>query len=255
MRALFVFSKRDPASRNMLNAFYNLNIAADTVSKFSVDSIVVDQELVYVEGHKLPPSDYYVFLSRHVGGKSCFTIHSTGNPTTENRLGGQPRTLGLAAPLLSYAFLKAMTRNPPLPVVYEATHHGPTDTNSPCIFVEIGITEEDWNNPDYSEYILGSLLEALKNYDPPKERVACCFGGPHYASQFTEYAIREKYCIGHIISKHAIAPDDRQVVEMAVERCEPKPTQALVDWKGLKSHQKKTVLEAIKALGLEPIKI
>lgn len=255
MRVALVFSRRDPASANMRRAFSALIGDGTELGPFSLSLVDVDRDLVYVESWELPDADSYVFLSRHVGGKSCFTLHATGNPGLDSRLGGRPRSLGIAAPLLSHAFLKALMESPPLPVVYEATHHGPTELAKPCIFVEVGVTYEDWVNPVYAGFVARSLLRALEGFEEVAERAACCFGGPHYASLFTEHAYTNGYAVGHILAKHSIVAGEREVVRMAVERCDPRPRYALVDWDGLRGDQRRSVLEEVGALGLKVVRL
>ncbi|MEM3795037.1 MAG: D-aminoacyl-tRNA deacylase [Thermoprotei archaeon] len=255
MKLALVFSKTDPASRSMRWALGELMPAEGSIGGFTLVVAELDKELVYTERGELPEADCYVFLSRHVGGRSCFTLHSTGNPGVEAKLGGSPRTLGVAAPILSHTLLKALTLSSPLPVVYEATHHGPTDLDRPSIFLEIGVSESDWTNPTYALYVMGSLKRALGEYDTHEDRVACCFGGPHYASVFTEHALTGGYCLGHIISKHHLEAGDTWLVEAAVRRSEPQPTYALIDWDGLRSEQRKTVMEGVKELGLKLVKL
>lgn len=257
MRLALVFSRTDPASVNMRRAFARRLIGeGGRVGGFELSLVELDKELVYVEPSDVPVADGYVFLSRHVGGKSCFTLHSTGNPGFENKLGGRPRALGVAAPLLSGAFLRRLMDSPPMPVVYEVTHHGPTDLDEPCVFVEIGVTEADWVNPAYADFVADSILSALREFKfDGEDRVACCFGGPHYASVFTEHAYRDGYRLGHILSKHALMAGDREIVRLAVERCEPRPTHALVDWDGLRGDQRRTVLEEVGELGLNVVRV
>jgi len=257
MKATLVFSSTDPASANMRRAFARFEAELGSVGPFSLTLVELAKELVYVEGGELPDADFYVFLSRHVGGKSCFTLHSTGNPGYEAKLGGNPRSLGIAAPLLSYAFLRTLMDAPPMPVVYEATHHGPTELDRPCIFVEIGVTEADWSNPAYAEYVADSVIKAFREYDTASKNsgVACCFGGPHYASRFTEYAHAYGYSVGHIISKHALTPGDKTLIRLAVSRSTPKPSYAIIDWDGLRGDQRRTVLEEVGELGLATVRI
>jgi len=255
MRISLVFSKTDPASRSMRGALAESDLSGGVLGVFTLGVVELDRELVYAQAEDLPEADCYVFLSRHVGSRSCFTLHSTGNPGDEAKLGGSPRTLGVAAPLLSHALLKALTHSSPLPVVYEATHHGPTDIGRPCIFAEIGVSQADWTNAEYARHLVRSLIRALAEYDLPTDRVACCFGGPHYASKFTEYALKQSYCVGHIISKHALRPGDDWLVEAAVRRSEPHPTYALIDWDGLRGEQRRTVIEGVQALGLDVVKL
>lgn len=255
MKIALVFSDRDPASKNMRGAFLGLLDGSGQLGPFSVLTVELNKELVFVEPQDLPAADSYVFLSRHVGAKSCFTIHATGNPGSETKLGGRPRSLGVAAPLLSHAFLMAMMVSSPLPVVFEATHHGPTELDRPCVFVEIGVSESDWTNPSYARFVAGAVVSALRDYGSTAPAIACCFGGPHYASVFTEYSYRNGFALGHIISKHSLVAGDREIVRLATQRCEPRPAYAIIDWDGLRGDQRRTVLEEVGELGLRVVRL
>mgnify|MGYP001136811958 CR=1 FL=1 len=46
-------------------------------------------------------------------------------------------------------------------VMYEATHHGPTDIPLPSCFIELGSTEKEWNDRIAARAVAQAVLDAL----------------------------------------------------------------------------------------------
>jgi len=145
-------------------------------------------------------SDLIIFISRHTS-KNPFpvlTVHVTGNYGTA-MLGGEDKTLAKASPEFMHAVLNEMSDRAPggYKVSYEVTHHGPTDLKTPSFFVEIGSTEEEWNDENAGLAVSESLLEVLKKESFETINLAG-FGGNHYAARETEIAVTSKGAFGHI---------------------------------------------------------
>jgi len=258
MRTIFVCSTVDPASDNIYRSLTTSNFKANSLETSNeLELIRVNKELPFVLNSELPQADAYIFLSRHSGSKPCLTLHATGNPTEKNELGGSPKKLGVASPSLAHLVLTALSDASPLPVVMEATHHGPTDFTQPTLFVEIGASPENWQRHELGEFVAKAVVKAVvaSNAEETNLRFACCFGGPHYSSQFTDYAKQNSIGIGHIMSKYSITDENLEIVYQAVERSLPKPTYALIDWKGLKGEYKRAVIRIMQEMGLTVLKI
>jgi D-aminoacyl-tRNA deacylase len=259
MKTIFVCSTVDPASENIYRNLADLNFEANVLDASNEFELVqVDRELPFVTHSELPSADAYIFLSRHSGSRPCFTLHATGNPTEKNELGGSPKKLGVASPSLAHLMLDALSRESPLPVVMEATHHGPTDFSQPILFVEVGASLENWQKRELGEFVAKAVVNAFTTAHKLKEtnlKFACCFGGPHYSSQFTDYARQNSVGIGHILSKYSIGDENLEIIYEAVERSLPRPTCALVDWKGLKGKYKKIITQTMQEMRLNVLKI
>jgi len=95
-----------------------------------------------------PPSSSFAFVSRHSGETGeLLTAHVTGNfgPAP---YGGEPDTLARAAPGAEKRVVEALAAHAPegYDVGIECTHHGPTDTSVPSLFVELGSDEPQWTD-------------------------------------------------------------------------------------------------------------
>lgn len=159
----------------------------------------------------LPEAEYFIILSRHSAssGVKSLTVHHTGNPTNEALFGGNPYELAYSNPRISYSILTnisklAVNTLPDFKVVYEVTHHGPTNVKKPLTFVEIGSSELEWSLSEAHETLAQAIIAALTNASPVECVPTVGFGGPHYAEQFTERALTLRECYGHIISRYAI---------------------------------------------------
>jgi D-aminoacyl-tRNA deacylase len=90
----------------------------------------------------------YVFLSRHraESGIPSLTVHTTGNFTDEEYLGGRPREIGWINPDLQKNYMIALDKRRDqlegYQITIDATHHGPTSLRKPVLFVELGSTED-----------------------------------------------------------------------------------------------------------------
>ncbi|MCL5788277.1 MAG: hypothetical protein M1357_00475 [Candidatus Marsarchaeota archaeon] len=233
-----VFSTADPASmcmRPYLERSVEECGAAEEVSPLSTVFCTIDKEPVYADRGDLPPADSYIFLSRHSGKVPCITLHSTGNPTGEARLGGEARKLGLASPCLIGSILFKLTDAvSPLPVVLEATHHGPTSLDKPLVFVEIGVGPEQWTDDKVLSYVARCVTLGLGTHNDVGCVASTFYGGLHYAEKFTRFAVENKLCVGHIISKYAISDETLSLVSEAPMYSSPYSTQVTIDKKGLR---------------------
>lgn len=210
----------------------------------------------------LPNVSFYVILSRHKAssGIKSLTVHHTGNPTLSADMGGRPKELSIANPVFSYLTLRSLSELAAselkdFEVVYEVTHHGPTNLQKPLTFVEIGSSEVEWSYEKAHKVVGESVLSALREL---KFSVNCTpavgFGGPHYAEGFTRRALKYRECYGHIISRYAIREiqgkeELKYIVRESVLRSKPTPIKAVLSRK-IGSEPKTIVLEELRSLGI-----
>jgi len=157
-------------------------------------------------------AELYVVLSRHsaTSGVKSLTTHHTGNPLGSAVAGGRPYELSVSNPPLAKMFL-ALLRGfrdeyglTEFSVTYEVTHHGPTNLRRPLTFIEIGSTEVEWSMKKAHEVVGMAVIQALKGFKGCSCVPTVGFGGPHYATPFTERALKSGECYGHIISRYAL---------------------------------------------------
>ncbi len=179
----------------------------------------VSGRLIHAEGIDTGiDADLIIFLSRHssVNPVPVLTVHVTGNFGAAE-LGGSPRTLAPAAPVMMQAVLRALARNCPegYRVSYEVTHHGPTGLIHPSFFVEIGSTQKEWADPAAGLAVAKAVLSAA-----PIDAIPLIgIGGTHYAPRETTIALSTRGAFGHIASslRQVAVLDKEMVQEMVVQ--------------------------------------
>ncbi|WP_435093989.1 D-aminoacyl-tRNA deacylase [Halorubrum sp. N11] len=179
--------------------------------------------------------DFLAFISRHSGetGK-LLTAHVTGNfgPAP---YGGEPATLARAAPGAEKRVVEALATHAPdgYDVGIECTHHGPTATSVPSLFVELGSDEPEWSDPEAARAVAQAVLDLRgtgadlvveeADGETPSPRHVVGFGGGHYAPRFTRIVRETEWAVGHVGADWALgdlgAPDaNRDVIEQAFAR-------------------------------------
>ena len=126
----------------------------------------------------------------------------------------------------------------------EATHHGPTDLDTPSFFAEIGSTESQWTDPSAGEAVARSIL-GIELQETP---VFLGFGGGHYVQRQTELILGTNASFGHMFSNYQIDALDSDLVEEA--RDKSGATYAYLDKKSLRSEMKKKLNGIIDDLGM-----
>ncbi|QYZ78950.1 D-tyrosyl-tRNA(Tyr) deacylase [Methanofollis formosanus] len=190
-------------------------------------------------------ADLLVFLSRHTSTHPvpALTVHVTGN-FGEAVYGGAARTLPPAAPAMMHAVLRGLARHAPpgYRAGYEATHHGPTALSTPSLFVEIGSTETEWNDPAAADAAARAVLEAV----PAPVIPLVGFGGTHYAVRQTEITLTSRGAFGHIAPSRVVPDLDRALIAAMVE--ETGAVAAYLDRKALSRDEITTTEAHLSAL-------
>ena len=201
--------------------------------------------------------DGFVFLSKHAAesGVLALTCHSTGN-FSEAKFGGNDRQVAIPYSSLQKTYLQTLEKNTSefseFQITIEATHHGPTALTKPCIFIEIGTTEKQWNDvslcTSVAKLVHQVMTETLKEYP-----VAICFGGTHYSSKFTSELLEGKYALGTVMPKHALDNIDHDMLLHIISQ-NPAAKTALLDWNGL-GHNKQKLVDLLESTNLEVVRI
>jgi len=201
--------------------------------------------------------DSYVFLSKHAAesGTLALTCHSTGNFDIA-KFGGNPKQIAIPFPSFQKTYLQNLWDKhdcfADFHITIEATHHGPTNLNKPCIFIEIGTTEKQWTDVE----LCTSIAQIVqKSFEKPLKQFpfAVCFGGTHYSEKFTKEVINGKFALGTVVPKHALEFLDEMFFQHIIERNNGAEA-ALLDWNSLGKNKQK-IIELLSATKLEVIKI
>lgn len=272
---LLIASYKDPASINIRDNLFSLTDFTETKetlldypllysSEINAYLISIDKELIFSDFLDRLPSKFnrLLFLSKHASKSKipALLLHFPGNWTDDVSMGGKPRTLSYSDPILHRLLLDELLKKQAqnyIPEKYEigieVTHHGPT-INRSCTFIEIGSTLEEWNDKSAGKIIAEAIYVALKKLQQTHDNtysIAIGFGGPHYAPKFLQ-KLRENnnLAISHIAPKYIFDYIDNELVRQALEKTPTAVSSALIDWKGLKSKQRKRIIDILSELDI-----
>ena len=166
-----------------------------------------------------------IFPSRHAAksGTPCLTLHPIGVPHIEQNtipeFGGKsgyappPSTrLGPWWRLLNEKWVDQSI--PDFLLSLEVTHHGPV-TDVPCLFIEVGSTQEYWPHEGAASLLSDVIWEGLGlsgtdeigNWDAQSNHshpVLITLGGGHYAPKGNKLGSEEHVWLGHMLANHSI---------------------------------------------------
>ncbi|MEM2760099.1 MAG: D-aminoacyl-tRNA deacylase [Nitrososphaerales archaeon] len=264
MLPLLVASKLDPAGHNMAHYMIDKHgFKAQTNNVYTnrvATLLVAEEELLTMEwlDKEFLPS-YYVFLSRHrsESGIPTLTCHTTGNFSDSNAMGGRPRELAYTYPSLQKHYMKTvhkeMFRIHDYHLVIEATHHGPTSLAKPVLFIEIGSTENQWNDHNAISVVCDAVIDAMKTVKSYGS-VGIGLGGTHYPSKFTKILISSDYALASIASKHSLSSLDKTMLEQMISKSIEEVKYIFMDLKGL-GREKDRLNNIINEIDLEVVRL
>ncbi len=260
-----ICSTQDRASQNIKKNLLALKkwepVKSDIYSIFEFRNfriIEIPEPLIFQDGldTKLAnrgfPANLMLFASKHKSkdGRAILTVHSTGN-VGEAKYGGLQKELAAAAPQAVRSLLrslKLLTENENYEVTLECTHHGPSDIEVPCVFIEIGSDEEHWTDEVAGRIVANAIL-MLKENDSP---VAVGFGGTHYAPRQTALIFETGITFGHIFPSHALDGLDENIVKEAFRRSGA--DFAYFDRKSMKAQQREKLAALVESIGFDILK-
>ncbi len=243
MKAI-IASEKDPAGMNIFHSL--LNKGFESTDRRWLNKTVyrknnwllarAESEIVYANEVADLDVDEVIFISKHASksGEPTLTTHVPGNFGPADYGGNPGKLCSVRADRMREVHLQLL--NPPFDykVSLEVTHHGPY-IPQPCFFVELGSTEEQWEQEEPGEYIAKAVNKAIEK-EPREMETAIGIGGNHYAPKFSE--AEEDIAIGHIIPRYAQDHLDKDMVEQMIEKTLPEPSKILIDKKGTKQQSK-----------------
>ena len=204
--------------------------------------------------------DLVIFASRHRSekGEPTLTAHWPGNPTSRADFGGNSKSLSLADPPRLRAALLALdaareTRKLNYAVSLEATHHGPTELDVPTLFIEVGSTEKEWNDPQAAAAVSEAIWKTATEPVPGKNAVG--FGGGHYCNKQSLAIRKDGYAFGHILSKYFFEEYDEEIVRMAFNRTIGECRTAVIDWKGVRGTERAKLLHTLEEMRIQIVRV
>ncbi|MDZ7688345.1 MAG: D-aminoacyl-tRNA deacylase [Halobacteriales archaeon] len=158
-----------------------------------------------------------VFVSRHSGDTGpLLTAHHTGN-FGEAEYGGEDASLAVPAPDAARHLLRRFAENAPedFDVGVEATHHGPSELETPSLFAEVGSGPDEWEREDAARAVAEGVLSLSEREEPRTTVVGV--GGGHYAPRFTRVVLETDAAVGHVAADYALDDLNETLLHEAYE--------------------------------------
>jgi D-aminoacyl-tRNA deacylase len=223
---------------------------------------VTDEELIHLRNiDKFEFSNsILIFLSKHASKSKipALTSHFTGNFSMDNSLGGAPSEIGIAYPRFQKEYMKNLysmknsLHNYDLTI--EASHHGPTSSVNPILFIEIGSSEEEWNNKKTAKMVCECLIQTIenvsKNANLEESEISIGLGGNHYPQKFNKLILTSNVAFAAIASKHNLRFISNEMLEQMRRKSIEKVTSIYIDKKGMSS-EKERILSLLRTQELE----
>jgi D-aminoacyl-tRNA deacylase len=267
---LLIASDKDIASLNIKEQILNNYSFSETEKTFEQNptytAVINGKEVTLVtlkeesvKAQKLPDNfpnaKLIVFISRHSSqsGKPTLSVHAPGN-FGEAELGGLSKTLSVAPAVAMQNALKALLHYKEtfclnFEVSFECTHHGPC-LSVPTMFVELGSCSEQWSDLKAAEAVAHSAISTIANFTESSNSAVLGIGGTHYNRRFTLMALVGEAAFGHMIPKYAVHLVDSKMISHCVEKTLEQVSLAILDWKGIKSEDKPSLLYALETAGV-----
>ncbi len=258
---LIVASKLDKAGINIttqLSQFRENPVFSSMKQSPAFDFYLVDNEIIYTENldlEKINQYDFIIFASKHKSEKKekTLSVHAPGN-WRQAELGGESGKICKTSALFQKQIFEKLKNNVKThdlknyKVTLECTHHGPF-IDKPCIFIEIGSTEIEWEDRRAGFVIAKTIRDIIQDFkENPYNEIVVGMGGPHYCPNFNKIQLNSNIALSHIIPQYTL-PLTEEMIKEALDKTEEEVDFALLDWKGLgNSEQRQKVLEILDKL-------
>jgi D-aminoacyl-tRNA deacylase len=267
---IIVASEKDPASLNIAenliakHGFAKTHGASGvTYESKNISLVIVDKLGIDIGPEDIPSKvSSIIFASKHVSatGRPALTIHATGNLNKSAKFGGRPEEVSFVDTAMIKQGLKALaesvsSQNLKIETVMEGTHHGPTSFPVPVCFIEIGSGEQQWTDPLLGKIVADSIMKTIGLRSKNGVNVVG-FGGTHYSEKHTRLNLEDQYSIGHLVPKHALEAgvSDTVLRDTFAKTCGG-CSSAIIDWKGIKGNDRRSLLETLGSWDIEIIRI
>jgi len=261
---LIIASKKNFAGTNIttqLSQFRQNPILSSMKQSPSFDFYLIDDEIIYTENldlEKINQYDFIIFASTHKSEKKerTLSIHAPGN-WRQNQLGGEKGKICKTSALFQKQIFAKLVANAEkyhlrdYKITLECTHHGPL-IDKPCIFAEIGSTENEWRDRKAGFVMAKTISETINEFSKnPYNEIAVGIGGPHYCPNFNKIQLKSNVAISHIIPGYVL-PLTEEMIKQAIEKTEEEIDFVVLDWKGLgNADERQRILNILDKLYLQ----
>ena len=229
----------------------------------NLNLVVTDEELIHFRNiDKVEfPNNVLIFLSKHASKSKipALTSHFTGNFSTDKSLGGREFEIGIAYPSFQKEYMKNLFLMKNSLIKYdltiESSHHGPTSSSNPILFIEIGSSEEEWQNKETAKMVCECLMQSIQNVNKKANteelEIAIGLGGNHYPQKFNNLILTSNVAFAAIASKHNLRFINSGMLSQMLEKSIEKVTSIYIDKKGMGS-EKNRILSLLRTQELDP---
>lgn len=253
MKPSIIVSTQDPAGLNIRNVLAGVHGFVETTETFNGNPVYAKQgiKLYTVEKRTIDSEgidseiegDWIIFATRHqaASGKKCFCVHVPGN-WDKAEAGGEEKRLCNALPGVMKEAIKKIDSSyggDEFEIVQECTHHGPA-IDKPCLFIEIGSTEDEWTRRDTGD-VIANVVNYIAMNKAKKYKEVVVLGGGHYSQVATKLMFRTDYAVGHVCPKYMLESLDEDLIRQAVEKNGENFSMVVLDWKGLGTEKTRIV--------------
>jgi len=258
---LIIASKLDKAGiniTNQLSQFRKNPVLTSMKDSSNFDFYLCDQEIIYTENldlNKINQYDFIIFASKHesVKKQKTLSIHTPGN-WRQADLGGEREKICKTSALFQKQIFEKLNKNAKelnikdYKITLECTHHGPL-IDKPCIFIEIGATETEWQDRRAGFVIAKTIRDIINEFKKnPYNEIAVGIGGPHYCPNFNKIQLNSNVAISHVIPQYVL-PLTEEMIQEALNKTQEEVDFVLLDWKGLgNSEQRQQILKILDKL-------
>jgi len=240
---LVIASKKDIAGMNI----------ADNLSKFGkFNFLFVDEETIFTENldqYPISQYDFVIFVSKHKSEskEKTISLHAPGNPGKDAIYGGIPFKVCKTSALFQkqlFQKIHELVKEHDLDkykITLECTHHGPL-IEKPCVFLEIGSSDEEWKDRRAGFVVALALSKTLQEFKQNTyNEIAIGFGGPHYCPNFNKLQLSSNVAVSHVVPQYAF-PVNEELIKEVISKTEEEVDFLVLDWKGLNSEQRNSVI-------------
>ncbi len=247
---LIVASKQDTAGINIIQQLQQFG---------QFNTYIIEKEIILTENldlNKINSYDFIIFASKHKSKqqRKTLSVHAPGN-WRRAELGGEEGKVCKTSAFFMKEALKELKKNAEsinlnnYEVTLECTHHGPL-IDKPCIFIEIGSTENEWRNRRAGFVIAKTIANMIEKFEPGEEGVTIGIGGPHYCPNFNKIQLSSDFAISHIIPGYSL-PLTEDMLDEAINKTTENVEMAILDWKGIKNaDERQRIIEILKEKNL-----
>ena len=254
------FGRWNPDVIKNIHIYHPPEAAGLEITMIGVESRMTELDVV------LEPEEIYgdlvIFASRHrsKAEKPALLCHTPGNWNDDISAGGKARKIAKGSGLLVhylYSHLVSLTqeRDFSFPVDQEVTHHGPTHFTAPLAFIELGSSEAQWTNKEGAQIVADAIIKTatdlftnhFHNGTWQKKDIKVCvgFGGTHYMPNFSRNTL-QGYGFVHTVPKYKVENITAETLGEIQQRILEPVDMWIVDWKGLNSAQKKSLIPLLE---------